>query len=38
MDIVRDIGTMAHPEPEYGRAGNHAEVVFTRLPGAGTIT
>ena len=28
MDVVRDIGTMAHPEPEYGRPGNHAEVVF----------
>jgi alkylation response protein AidB-like acyl-CoA dehydrogenase len=34
MDVVRDIGTMAHPEPEYGRPGNHAEVVFTdcRVP------
>jgi acyl-CoA dehydrogenase len=28
MDVVRDIGTMAHPEAEYGRTGNHAEVVF----------
>jgi acyl-CoA dehydrogenase len=34
MDVVRDIGTMAHPDPEYGRPGNHAEVVFTdcRVP------
>jgi alkylation response protein AidB-like acyl-CoA dehydrogenase len=28
MEIVRDIGTMAHPEVEYGRPGNHAEIVF----------
>ena len=28
MEIVRDIGTMAHPDVEYGRAGNHAEIVF----------
>jgi acyl-CoA dehydrogenase len=28
MDIVRDIGTMAHPDVEYGRLGNHAEIVF----------
>ena len=35
MDIVRDIGTMAHPDASYGRPGNHAEIVFTRLPGAG---
>src|SRR5439155_12717277 len=28
MQIVRDIGTMAHPDVEYGRAGNHAEIVF----------
>ena len=28
MEIVRDIGTMAHPDPAYGRLGNHAELVF----------
>jgi acyl-CoA dehydrogenase len=28
MQIVRDIGTMAHPDVEYGRVGNHAEIVF----------
>jgi alkylation response protein AidB-like acyl-CoA dehydrogenase len=28
MDIVRDIPTMSHPESEYGRQGNHAEIVF----------
>ena len=28
MEIVRDIGTMAHPDVEYGRPGNHAELVF----------
>ena len=28
LEIVRDIGTMAHPEVEYGRPGNHAELVF----------
>jgi acyl-CoA dehydrogenase len=34
MDIVRDIGTMSHPTAEYGRPGNHAEIVFRdcRLP------
>jgi alkylation response protein AidB-like acyl-CoA dehydrogenase len=34
MDIVRDIGTMAHPDGEYGRPGNHAEIVFSgcRVP------
>ncbi len=34
MEIVRDIGTMAHPDPEYGRVGNHAEIVFRncRIP------
>jgi acyl-CoA dehydrogenase len=33
-DVVRDVGTMSHPEPVYGRPGNHAEVVFTdcRVP------
>ena len=28
MEIVRDIATMAHPDTEYGRPGNHAEIVF----------
>ncbi len=28
MEIVRDIGTMAHPDVTYGRPGNHAEIVF----------
>lgn len=34
LTITRDIPTMAHPTPEYGRRGNHAEVVFTdcRVP------
>ena len=35
MEIVRDIGTMAHPDVEYGRPGNHAEIVFRELPRAG---
>jgi acyl-CoA dehydrogenase len=34
LNVVRDIPTMAHPDPEFGRRGNHAEVVFTdcRVP------
>ena len=34
MDVVRDVGTMAHPHPVFGRPGGHAEVVFTgcRVP------
>ena len=28
MEILRDIGTMAHPSPDHGRAGGHAEIVF----------
>lgn len=28
MKVVRDVGTMAHPHPVFGRLGNHAEVVF----------
>ena len=28
MEIVRDIGTMAHPDVDFGRPGNHAEIVF----------
>ena len=34
MEIVRDIETVAHPEPEYDRLGNHAEIIFRncRIP------
>ena len=34
MDVVRDVGTMAHPDPVFGRPGGHAEVVFSdcRVP------
>jgi alkylation response protein AidB-like acyl-CoA dehydrogenase len=34
MEVVRDVGTMSHPTPEFGRPGGHAEVVFTdcRVP------
>ena len=28
MDVVRDVGTMSHPKPEFGRPGGHAEVIF----------
>jgi alkylation response protein AidB-like acyl-CoA dehydrogenase len=28
LEIVREIPTMAHADPEYGRRGNHAEVLF----------
>ena len=28
MEIVRDIGTMAHPDVVEGRPGNHAELLF----------
>jgi alkylation response protein AidB-like acyl-CoA dehydrogenase len=28
LEIVREIPTMAHSDPEYGRRGNHAEVMF----------
>ncbi|MBU3701142.1 MAG: acyl-CoA dehydrogenase [Acidimicrobiia bacterium] len=28
MDVVRDVGTMSHPRPEFGRPGGHAEVIF----------
>ena len=34
MEIVRDIPTMAHPDPEYGDPGNHAEIDVPRLPRA----
>jgi alkylation response protein AidB-like acyl-CoA dehydrogenase len=35
MNIVRDIPTMAHPDPEFGALGNHAEILFEgcRVPG-----
>src|SRR3954447_2999463 len=29
VEIVRDIGTMEHPEPRYGFYGGHAEVRYT---------
>ena len=34
LEIVRDIGTMAHPEPREPRVGNHAELLFNdcRVP------
>ncbi|EHI11678.1 acyl-CoA dehydrogenase family protein [Mycolicibacterium thermoresistibile] len=34
VEIVRDIGTMQHPHPEFGRIGNHSEVVYrdVRVP------
>jgi acyl-CoA dehydrogenase len=34
MTIVRDIPTMGHPDTEYGRVGNHSEILFTdcRVP------
>jgi alkylation response protein AidB-like acyl-CoA dehydrogenase len=28
MEIVRNIGTMAHPSPDLGRSGGHAEILF----------
>src|SRR3954470_20773785 len=28
LEIVREIPTMAHSDPQYGRRGNHAEVMF----------
>jgi acyl-CoA dehydrogenase len=28
MQIVRDIPTMGHPDPEFGALGNHAEILF----------
>lgn len=28
MEVVRDVGTMSHPKPEFGRPGGHAEVIF----------
>ena len=35
MEIVRDIGTMAHPDVEYGRAGQPRRDRVPRLPRAG---
>jgi acyl-CoA dehydrogenase len=34
LEIVRDVGTMSHPEVSYGRVGNHAEILFRdcRIP------
>jgi acyl-CoA dehydrogenase len=34
VDIVRDVGTMEEPTPQFGRAGNHAEVIYrdVRVP------
>lgn len=28
MEVVRDVGTMSHPKPVFGRPGGHAEVIF----------
>jgi acyl-CoA dehydrogenase len=32
--VVRDIGTMEHPQPSFGKLGNHAEIVYedVRVP------
>jgi len=34
VTIVRDVPTMEHPEPSYGKLGNHAEILYagTRTP------
>jgi acyl-CoA dehydrogenase len=34
VEIVRDVGTMADPEPRFGAPGNHAEVIYrdVRVP------
>jgi acyl-CoA dehydrogenase len=34
VDIVRDVPTMEHPFPHYGKFGNHAEIVYrdVRVP------
>ena len=39
MNIVRDVPTMAHPEPTFGRVGNHAEILFEdcRVPAGNLI-
>jgi acyl-CoA dehydrogenase len=39
VDIVRDVGTMEHPDTSYGRFGNHAEIVYreVRVPAANLV-
>ncbi len=39
VDIVRDVATMEHPETEFGRFGNHAEIYYrdVRVPVANLI-
>ena len=39
VDIVRDVATMEHPETEFGRFGNHAEIYYrdVRVPVADLI-
>jgi acyl-CoA dehydrogenase len=39
LNIVRDVPTMAHPEPTFGRVGNHAEILFEdcRVPAGNLI-
>ncbi len=39
MNIVRDIPTMAHPDPEFGALGNSAEILFEgcRVPAENLI-
>jgi acyl-CoA dehydrogenase len=39
VDIVRDVPTMEHPETEFGRFGNHAEIYYrdVRVPAANLI-
>jgi acyl-CoA dehydrogenase len=39
VEIVRDVGTMEHPDTAYGRFGNHAEIVYrdVRVPVANLV-
>ena len=39
VDIVRDVATMEHPETDFGRFGNHAEIYYrdVRVPVANLI-
>jgi acyl-CoA dehydrogenase len=39
VDIVRDVPTMEHPETEFGRFGNHAEIYYrdVRVPAQNLI-
>jgi acyl-CoA dehydrogenase len=39
VEIVRDVGTMEHPDTRYGRFGNHAEIVYrdVRVPVANLV-